>query len=162
MSRLLTDLSDKCYNLFVLFKAKMDVENIPFVVTCTSRTFQEQMALYAQGRKSIIEVNILRKYAGLPLLPAMDKRGDEIKYPKVTWTLASKHIINLLDTSTQNDKANAFDIVITKNKVAIYDLKYAVHPGDAPAYIEAANIGKAVGLRPGAFFSSPDYAHFEC
>ena len=38
-----------------------DSKNLPIIITCTLRTPKEQNALYAQGRKDIIEVNKLRR-----------------------------------------------------------------------------------------------------
>lgn len=47
---------------------------IPYVVTSTRRTADEQKALFAQGREDILVVNELRAKAGLrPILPAENK-----------------------------------------------------------------------------------------
>jgi peptidoglycan L-alanyl-D-glutamate endopeptidase CwlK len=68
MSIKLTDLQED-----VRFKASKAIAillkaNIPYVVTYTLRTKQEQYALWCQGRKTLSEVNIERKKAGLYLL----------------------------------------------------------------------------------------------
>ena len=43
----------------------LKTDDVQVVVTYTLRTYEEQAALYAQGRKSLAEVNALRVKAGL-------------------------------------------------------------------------------------------------
>ena len=58
----------------------------PFIVNEGKRTVETQTAYYAQGRKSLEEVNRLRKIAGLsPINEAANKKI-------VTKTMNSKHI----------------------------------------------------------------------
>jgi peptidoglycan L-alanyl-D-glutamate endopeptidase CwlK len=64
-SRKIEDLVPELQEKFKLFKKMMDDAGIPFMVTCTYRSPQEQLELYAQGRT---------------------KPG-----PKVTWVKHSKH-----------------------------------------------------------------------
>jgi len=80
---------------------------------------------------------------------------------KVTWTLASKHIVDLDDGNPGNDKARAFDIAIEKNQQPSWDLKADVNENDIPDYEEAGRIGESVGLKWGGRFRKPDYVHFE-
>ena len=45
---------------------------ILFAITSTRRTWEEQFALYAQGRKSLDEVNVLRDKAKMPRIKEVD------------------------------------------------------------------------------------------
>jgi peptidoglycan L-alanyl-D-glutamate endopeptidase CwlK len=125
------------------------------ITTCTARSFQEQMSLYAQGRQPLDEVNRLRFLAGLP--PITEKENSY----KVTWTMASKHIVNLYDDLPNNDKAYAFDFAIVKDKKVIWDVKVSLDGDDLPDYQEAGEIGESLGLKWGGRWKSPDYPHLE-
>lgn len=154
-SRKITDCVPELQDRYADFKAKMQVRKIPFMLTCTARTFREQMALYAQGRQSLNEVNTLRKVAMMPLISLKENLYC------VTWTMVSKHIINLEDDLATNDKARAFDIAIFKDGKAIWEIKVSVNDNDIPDYLEAAEIGESVGLIAGARWKKPDYPHFQ-
>jgi peptidoglycan L-alanyl-D-glutamate endopeptidase CwlK len=154
-SRKIEDLTIPLQFLYKEFNIRMAKAGIPFVVTCTARTVKEQQALYAQGRDTLKNVNALRKMAGLP--PITDK---ENKY-KVTWTLNSKHLIDLDDGNTDNDKARAFDIVITDKGKANWDVKVNVNKNAIPDYEEAGKIAESIGLKWGGRWKTPDYPHFE-
>jgi peptidoglycan LD-endopeptidase CwlK len=57
----------------------------PYVVTSTLRTQDEQVALYAQGRKSLGEVNALRVKAGMRAIAEAENkytvtRADGVKF----------------------------------------------------------------------------------
>lgn len=65
MSRLVKDLVPELQELFRQFAVKMADAKIPFIVTCTYRSQEEQDILYARGRTT--------------------------QGPKVTWTKKSKH-----------------------------------------------------------------------
>lgn len=147
------DLVPALQKLFRLFEKGMLEAGISFKLTCTARTYKEQLALYAQGRQSLLEVNKLRKAAGLPGISQKENTK------KVTWTLNSKHIINPEKGITQ---AKAFDIVLLTDGRPHWDLKVDVDKDLVPDYKEAANVGRSVGLLPGADFKkNPDYPHFE-
>ena len=154
-SRKIEDCVSELQEKFAAFKAAMDAAGISFILTCTARTVREQVALYAQGREKLETTNALRKIAGLAPISWMENAR------KVTWTLASKHIIDLEDGNTENDKARAFDIAVTKDGKPVWDLKVNVNKNDLPDYDEAGRIGEAVGLRWGGRFPSPDRPHFE-
>lgn len=154
-SRKIEDCVPELQEKFAAFKAAMDAAGISFILTCTARTVREQVALYAQGREKLETTNALRKIAGLPPISWMENAH------KVTWTLASKHIIDLEDGNAENDKARAFDIAVTKDGKPVWDLKVNVNKNDLPDYDEAGRIGEAVGLRWGGRFPSPDRPHFE-
>ena len=120
---------------------KCKEQGIIIAITCTSRTLSEQIALYAQGRKSLLVVNDLRHDAELPHIREQDNHI-------VTWTLDSKHVIN-----SKRPQAEAFDIVLMKNgKPDWLDIK---------TYKKIAEIGKSIGLKSGADFKKKDYPHFE-
>lgn len=55
--------------------------------------------------------------------------------------------------------SKAFDIAIVKDNKPTWDLKVSVDGDDIPDYLEAAEIGRSVGLKAGADFK--DYVHFE-
>lgn len=138
-----------------LFDERMKAAGIPYRLTCTARTVKEQIALYAQGREALPKTNLLRKLAGLLPINLIENRK------KVTWTLASKHIVDLDDGNPDNDKARAFDIAIEKKGQPSWDLKADVNENDIPDYEEAGRIGESIGLRWGGRFRKPDYVHFE-
>lgn len=135
MSRDPKDLTEQMQGFYARFKAKMDAEGQRFILTATYRPQSEQDALYAQGRSSLIEVNELRKDAGLsPITKDQNK--------KVTWAKKSRH----------TDR-EAFDIAMLDSKGKITWL--------AIAYKAAGRIGKSVGLVWGGDWKTPDYPHFE-
>lgn len=154
-SRKIADLVPELQKKYRLFEAIMAEAKIPFIVTCTARTVREQLALYVQGREKLDHVNALRKLAGMPPIdwPANSH--------KVTWTLQSKHIIDLDDGNFENDKSRAFDIAVSRDGSPCWDLKVNVNRNDVPDYHEAGKIGEAVGLRWGGRFRAPDRPHFE-
>ena len=154
-SRKISDLTPSMQMKFKKFAAAMLSKGIPFTVTCTARTVDEQVALYAQGRKKLDAVNILRVEAGLPVITE-----KENKQP-VTWTLNSKHLIDLDDGNPDNDQSRAFDIAISPGGKPVWDVKVDVNQDHLPDYIQAGEIGESCGLRWGGRFKKPDYPHFE-
>jgi len=153
-SRKIEDCTRSVQEKFRAFSKAMYDACIPFVITCTARNVDEQVALYAQGRKPLDEVNRLRVLAGLPQISGSQNN-------KVTWTLNSNHIVDLDDGNPNNDKSRAFDIALVKDKKAHWDIKADVNGDQIPDYIQAGRIGEACGLRWGGRFSNPDYSHFE-
>ncbi len=110
--------------------------NIGFSVVYTLRTEAEQLALFAQGRKVLDEVNRLRHDAGLaPITAEQNKRP-------VTWVLTSMHMFGC-----------AFDVVIIKSGAMIWT--------DCPEYGALGLLGEDLGLRWGGTFRSRDLGHFE-
>ena len=146
----ITDLTPDLQKLYKRFAAKMKKAGIEFKITCTARTVAEQKALYAQGRETLQITNSLRARAGLPLIKSTENKR------KITWTLNSKHIIKY-----ETEKASAFDIVLLKDNRVHWDVKVDVNKNQKADYLEAAEIGKSVGLKPGGFFKTPDFPHFE-
>jgi len=122
-----------------------------YAITCVDRTVLEQQALYSMGREPLASVNLKRSKAGLYLLKS------QVENVRVTGTLHSMHL-----TDATHPKSRAFDIVIPDgNKKATYDLKVNVNQNQYNDYTELAMIGRDVGLYPGAFFSSPDFPHYQ-
>ena len=154
-SRKIEDMTVKMQQMFSAFKAKMDIAKIPFIVTCTARSVKEQQALYAQGKETLKDTNTLRAMAGMSLITEAENKS------KVTWTMASKHIVDLDDSNKDNDKARAFDFAILKDGKATWDIKVNVNNNDVSDYMEAGIIGESAGLKWGGRFKSPDYPHFE-
>jgi hypothetical protein len=146
----INDLTLSMQELYHRFEFLMKKANISFKVTCTARTVAEQTALYAQGRKSLKETNALRMQARLPIITATENKK------KVTWTMNSKHIVK-----DNTEKARAFDIVLLLEKKPHWDLDMDINNNGKSDYIEAAEIGKSIGLKPGAYFTKPDYPHYE-
>jgi hypothetical protein len=105
MSRDLTELDPELLELYQKFNLKMGEAGLIHVVTCTSRTILEQMALYTMGRLLVGDVNLFRHAAGLYPIGIEENK-------KVTWTLNSKHVTNMFDKDLNNDKARALDFAI--------------------------------------------------
>ena len=71
-------VAQRCLNALVTM-------GIPHAVTSTLRTLAEQQALFAQGRQSQSDVNILRRIAGMVLISGADNaytvtNADGVKY----------------------------------------------------------------------------------
>lgn len=155
MSRDLNLLHPRLQDLVPTFIQKCKEVGHEVIITCTARDFKEQVALYAQGRQLLNEVNRLRKIVGWVGLT------DDQNKKRVTWTLASRHIINLDDTDKNNDKATAFDFAIIKNGKAIWDMKADIDADGVADYLECANVAKDLGLEAGAFWKKADYPHVQ-
>lgn len=153
-SRKIEDCTPSLQGKIKAFTIAMFKAGIPFMITCTARTVNEQQAFYAQGRNDLATVNKLREIAGLAPISQSDNQ-------KVTWTLHSEHLIDLDDGNPNNDKSRAFDIAITRDKKPIWDLKVNVNGNKIPDYDEAGLIGESVGLKWGGRFSTPDRPHFQ-
>jgi len=154
-SRNLTELTPELYDLYVKFNYKMGEAGLIHVITCTSRTILEQMALYTMGRLPVGDVNLFRHAADLHPIGIEENN-------KVTWTLNSKHITNMFDKDLNNDKSRAFDIaILNKQGQVVWDLKVSVGGSDIPDYDEAGQIGENVGLIWGGRWGTPDRPHFE-
>ncbi len=155
MSRDLNLLHPRLKAVVQLFVDGCKAKGIDVIITCTGRSFKTQVALYAQGRQPLNEVNRLRKIAGIRSITAKANKK------RVTWTLASRHIINLDDNKDGNDYATAFDYAVVKNGKAIWNVKASLDGDDIPDYLECANVAKDLGLESGAFWKKPDYPHVQ-
>lgn len=155
MAKDLNLLHPQLQDLVPVFIQKCKEVGHDVIITCTGRDFKEQVALYAQGRQPLAETNRLRKLAKLtPITEEQNKK-------RVTWTLASRHIVNLDDTDTTNDKCTAFDFAIVKNGKPIWDVKADVDADGVADYLECAKIAQSLGLESGAFWKKADYPHVQ-
>jgi len=155
MSRDINKLHPKLKNKVQPFIEGCKARGIDVIITCTGRDFKEQVALYAQGRQPLNEVNRLRKIVGWAgLTEAQNKK-------RVTWTLASRHIINLDDNDRKNDKATAFDFAIVKNGKAVWDVKADIDTDGVADYLECAKVAQSLGLESGAFWKKADFPHVQ-
>ena len=153
-SRKVSDCTPSLQAKIKAFTIAMCGAGIPFIITCTARTVDEQVALYAQGRKTLSETNALRTMAGLPPITAQQNK-------KVTWTLKSNHLIDLDDGNAYNDKSRAFDLAISPGGKPVWDVKVDVNQDQVSDYEQAGKIGEACGLHWGGRFKTPDMPHFE-
>ncbi len=142
-------------DLIDLFIAKCAEAGFNVIITCVDRDYKDQIALYQQGREPLYIVNASRKLAGLPPISQADNQR------KVTWTLNSKHIVNLDDERLNNDKSYAFDFAILKDKVVIWDVKADIQGDSIPDYHECGYIAESLGLIWGGRFKNPDCVHVE-
>lgn len=152
MSRDISKLTDSMQKKFGEFQNKMKIWGIPFMVTSVDRSILEQMALYVQGRLTLLEVNRFR------IMSKMSPITEE-ENKKVTWTLNSKHVTNMFDEDLNNDRSRAFDIAIIRDGKPVWDLKINVNENDLPDYEEAAVLARECGLKAGIDFNDP--CHFE-
>lgn len=150
INKLVPELKEK----FWKFKEKAEAKGILFIVTCISRSILEQMALYVQGRLPVKDVNRFREVAGLPAITTKQNK-------KVTWTLSSKHVTNMFDKDLNNDLSRAFDIVLIKDKKAVWNIKADINKNNIPDYEELGRIGEKLGLTWGGRWNPPDFAHFQ-
>jgi peptidoglycan L-alanyl-D-glutamate endopeptidase CwlK len=125
------------------FVAAMNAQGIPFCITSTIRTTAEQKALYAQGRKSLAEVNALRVMAGYAPLATQAENGIVTQCDGLT-------------TLSNHQGGMAMDIVpLDAAGKAIWD-------GKNPAWQKCAACGEAVGLEWGGRWKDfPEYPHFQ-
>ncbi len=177
-SRRLQDLHPIVAGMCRTFQALCKDKGIDVRITSTLRTEAEQLALFAQGRKSLREVNALRAEAGLP--PITEKENKL----RVTNSLTSLHQFGC-----------AFDVVLTplhppldkggtkeglnppldkgghgglyplsKGRMeggVTYDIKADINKNQIPDYEELGRIGESVGLTWGGRFKFRDYCHFQ-
>lgn len=105
-SRKIADCIDELQDKFAAFAVKMAETGIPFMLTCTRRTQEEQDTLYAQGRTAPGNI--------------------------VTWTKKSKHIEGrAFDIAILRDGKPVWDIKADVNGDAIPDYDQAGEIGEA-------------------------------
>jgi len=146
------DMIPELYEKYLLWNSKMTAAGLHCCLTRVACTYKEQVALYAQGRDSLYNVNHYRWLAGLPMIRESENR-------KVTWTLKSRHIVNLDDQDGANDKARAFDFAITHDKKAVWDIKADTNRSAEPDYDEAGNLWESCGGIWGGRWKNPDRPH---
>jgi len=75
MSRSVTDLTAEARDKWDAMHARLQSVGVSLTLLYTLRATDEQVALYAQGRKPLDEVNRLRKIAGLWLIGAAENKN---------------------------------------------------------------------------------------
>ena len=146
------------FSALLIAKAKADLD-LKVIVTSVDRDYKEQMALFAQGRQSLAETNLLRKVARM--VPITAKENTR----KVTWTMASKHITNLDDTLPENNLSRAIDFgILDSNGAYQGSIKADVNKDNISDYKQLGELGEAVGagrIKWGGRWMNPDMPHFE-
>lgn len=102
----------------------------PVFEVCVYREHKEQLALHAQGRKGLAEVNVLRAEVGLP--PITSKENSY----RVTWTLQTMH-----------EKRRAVDFAF--KMPGPFDIKADRDSDGIPDFEEFGKICEANGLQWG-------------
>ena len=145
-------MSPELYAKYVLWDEKMKAAGLQYCLTRVACTYKEQVALYAQGRDSLYNVNHYRWLAGLPPIGTPENK-------KITWTLKSLHIIDLDDQEEENDKARAFDFAIIAGGKPTWDIKADTNQSGGPDYAEAGHLWESVGGVWGGRWKNPDQPH---
>lgn len=147
----IADMQPELQVKYAAFAARLSEAAIPFALLCVLRTPAEQAAYYAQGRETLAEINRLRAAANMR--PLQTKESLLI----VTHTKNSRHFPDNKGQST------AFDIVVLRNGGKMtWDTKWDGNNDGISDYLEAAFIGKALGLECGAFWKGfNDYPHYQ-
>ena len=143
-SRSIEDLDPDFQPIIIKFEAHLAREGLGhFKRCCTFRSQAEQNALWAQGRKSLIDVNDIRKATGLP--PITKKQNV-----KVTWNSVSVHTCR-----------EAVDYFILKDGKYHDDLKADIDKDDIPDWEEFGAIAEQCGLVWGGNWKARDLGHVE-
>jgi peptidoglycan L-alanyl-D-glutamate endopeptidase CwlK len=138
MSTHISDLVPEVRELGLSFLSALDDAGIPYVVTSTLRTVDEQIAYYVQGRAPVDVVNLLRRKADMLPITAADN----------TYTVTKCDGI-VLHSNHQSGKA--LDVVPMVGHRPTWDYKkYAAE------FKAIGKIGKGVGFRWGGDFSPID------
>jgi hypothetical protein len=142
--KMLNELDKKAQPKFAQFLESLDeaIGDDQYIVFEGRRTVRVQEAYYAQGRKSLEEVNELRKIAGLWLLRS--EKDNRV----ITWTLKSKHIEGLaMDVLPVNSAGNP-----------TWDLAHF-----RPVFEKIRDCGRSAGLVCGADWAAPqtDWPHYQ-
>lgn len=137
------------------FQKRCEEAGHEVIFTSVDRDYKEQYAYYCQGRESLDITNKFRRLAGLSPIKQLENQR------KVTWTLYSRHVVNLDDEKLDNDKSEAFDFAIIYDKKAVWDIKADIDGDNISDYIECIEIGEALGLISGRTFKNRDYVHME-
>lgn len=131
------------------FLAGCAAEGHNVIITRTDTTFEEQRALFAQGRDPLPLVNALRKAAKMAPITAEENRRC------VTWTMNSLHFPD------RHGRSHAFDFGIIHNGKYITNAKADIDEDQIPDYVECAMIGERLGLVSGRHFRNPDLPHLQ-
>lgn len=103
------------------------------IITRTSCTFKEQVALYIQGRQSLYEVNQFRKEINIPLI---SQHQNKI----VTNNIISKHVIDFIN----NDSYAVDFAILNKYDCYIGTEKAIIDDDNINDYLKLGNLGKKI------------------
>jgi len=119
-------------------------KKIPFVVTSTRRTAEEQAAYYAQGRRTLESVNLLR---------------DKAKMPRIT-AAENGYVVTNCDgvkVKSRHQGGKAIDVVPANERG-----NPVWPPKDDKRWCEIAAVMKACGFEwGGEWVQFPDLPHYE-
>jgi hypothetical protein len=148
------DLTPEMFARYQMWSVGMTEAGLWYILTRVACDYQEQVALFAQGRNNLNAVNWYRKLAGLAPIPRQENHI-------VTWTLNSFHIVSLSDNDSFNDKSRAFDFAITTpdNRRVLWDLKVDTNTSSGPDYHEAGVLWEGLGGVWGGRWAHPDCPH---
>jgi peptidoglycan L-alanyl-D-glutamate endopeptidase CwlK len=123
--------------------SEMDSKGIKYSVQYTFRTLNEQEALYSQGRKSLIEVNAIRKQANMQPISDSDN----------SYTVTN---CDGVDNQSAHQTGRAIDIVPIINGVPSW-------PSAGHGYWQPiANVMKSHGFTWGGDWTKfPDLPHYQ-
>jgi len=143
MSTSIDDLDPSAVAAARSFVAALGAAGVPYAVTCTRRTIDEQIAYFAQGRAPLEIVNLLRRKAGMRAIGLGENTYTITKCDGVT--SRSKH-----------QDGRAMDVVPLAMGVPVWP------PPADPRWKEIAVIGKAAGWKWGGDWQNfPDFPHYE-
>lgn len=143
MSTKIEDLSPAARPRAEAFIAALDAKGIPYAITCTFRTVDEQVALYAQGRAPLEIVNLLRKKAGLSNIGLNDN----------TYHVTNCDGVNILSPHQGRD---ALDVVPMVNGKPVWP------PLSDQRWRQIAEVGEAAGFTWGGRWQDfPDFPHYQ-
>lgn len=146
IEKLLPMVKEKAIKLQILAKARLGLK---IIFTQTLRTNAEQVALYAQGRQSLGNVNGLREIAGMP--PISEKENHRVTNARDV-------------TSSFHGYGMAFDIAITdfNGKKIVWSDKSDWNEDGVSDWVQVGKLGEEIGLEWGGNFSSiSDPPHFQ-
>lgn len=140
---------------WIFKKAVKDKLGLDVEASCVDRNYKEQYAYWLRGREPLHIVNEAMRRAGLPQI------NQEENKVRVTWTLNSKHVVNLDDERLDNNKSHAIDFFIVYQGKAVWDVKADVNKDNAKDYEQCALIAERIGFKSGMRFKNQDYPHIE-
>lgn len=128
------------------------------IVTNVERVLIEQAALYAQGREELYTVNCMRQLAGLLPITLKDNLNC------VTWTMRSEHLVDLTNSSLEDDLSHAVDVVIVSRRGnPVWSLKADVNEDQIPDYKQLVALAHKIdpSIVCGGDWKTPDWCHFQ-
>lgn len=140
MSRELSRATQRVRNFTeALISETKRLTGINIFIIEVDRPFDVQVAYYAQSREPLDVVNKLRKRAGLsPITEAENQKA-------VTWTMDSRHIVNLENDTKIDDLSHAVDIGLKdKNGKYVTDANADTNKDKKVDFDQIGIIGKMI------------------